>query len=46
MSVDAANKTADPCACAEPRPVQVAARMGAARTLCAGCGMPLRLRFP
>jgi hypothetical protein len=33
------------CACAKPVPVQQAEHKGAARTVCARCGRPLRLRF-
>ena len=33
------------CTCPEPRPVQVAERKGAARTLCARCHLPIPLRL-
>jgi hypothetical protein len=31
------------CTCAQPIPVQKAARKGAARTICARCGQPVPL---
>ncbi len=34
------------CTCAEPRPVEVASRKGAARRHCARCGKPMPLRLP
>jgi hypothetical protein len=33
------------CACAVPKPRQLAERKGAARTVCARCGLPTRIAF-
>jgi hypothetical protein len=33
------------CTCTKPLPVQRAVRKGAARTVCARCGLPLALRL-
>ena len=36
---------AQTCACATPVPSVHAERKGAARTLCARCGLPIKVRF-
>jgi hypothetical protein len=33
------------CGCAVPVPVAKAERKGAARTMCARCGLPVRIEF-
>jgi hypothetical protein len=33
------------CTCEKPLPVHIAERKGAARSVCARCGLPMRLRL-